>query len=68
VVNHVIPGYPTHGKRHPSLTHFSIYMNLVWGTICQGYSLWDVVFGPKTLHTSWRVHQVFEPTHLNKHR
>ena len=53
MVNQVISGYPTHGKRHPSLcesdhrnedfTYLYICKNLVWGIILQGYSLWNVV-------------------------
>ena len=66
VVNQVIPGYPTYGKRHSSLyesnhrnddfTHCSIGKNLVWGVILQSYSLRNVVSSPKSLHTNRRVY------------
>ena len=61
MVDQVVPGHPTHRKRHSSfyegdyrhdnLTFFPIKVYPVWGTILQGYSLWNVVLGPETLHT-----------------
>jgi len=42
--------------------------HLVWSTILQGNSLGNVVLGPEALHTSGRIYEVLESTHLSKLR
>ena len=74
----VVSSHPTHGKRHSffnegnhrndNLPFVSIYNHLVWSTILQGNPLWNVIFGPKALHTSGEIYEVLESTYLSKLR
>ena len=45
---------------------FSICKYLVWGTILQAYSLWNVVPSLEAFHTGRRIYEVLEPTHLGE--
>ena len=74
MVDQIVLGHPAHRDCHSSLyesDHKNDYLHflpicdyLVWDTILQGYSLWNVVLGLKTFHTGIRIHQVLKPTHL----
>jgi len=74
--NQIAPSYSTYGKHHSSfyegnhgnddLSFPFVGKPLTWSTVLQGNSLGNVVPSPISLHTSGRIYEMSESTHLSK--